>query len=68
MYAIRSYYVVSRHWFGDTEVRLFYRQSNEKIAGIEIALPLTLRQDMRPNHLQIRGADQFAYGVETLLA
>ena len=22
---------------------------------------------MRPNHLQIRGADQFAYGVETLL-
>jgi len=59
--------VVSRHWFGDTEVRLFYRQSNEKIAGIEIALPLTLRQDMRPNHLQIRGTDQFAYGVETLL-
>lgn len=59
--------VVSRHWFGDTEVRLFYRQSDEKIAGIEVALPLTLRQDMRPNYLQIRGTEQFAYGVETLL-
>lgn len=64
----KGYKLVSRHWFGDTEIRLFLRDTNQKIAGIEFAIPLTFRQDMKPTRFgQIRGTDQFAYGIETLV-
>ncbi len=64
----KGYKLVSKHWFGDTEIRLFLRDTREQIAGIEFAIPLTLRQDMKPTRIgQIRGAEQFAYGIETLV-
>lgn len=64
----KGYKLVSKHWFGDTEIRLFLRDTREQIAGIEFAIPLTLRQDMKPTRLgQIRGTEQFAYGIETLV-
>ena len=65
----KGYKLVSKHWFGDTEIRLFLRDTDQKIAGIEFAIPLTFRQDMKPTRFgQIRGTEQFAYGVETLVA
>ena len=64
----KGYKLVSKHWFGDTEIRLFLRDTREQIAGIEFAIPLTLRQDMNPTRIgQIRGTEQFAYGIETLV-
>jgi hypothetical protein len=64
----KGYKLVSKHWFGDTEIRLFLRDTDQKIAGIEFAIPLTFRQDMKPTRFgQIRGTEQFAYGVETLV-
>ncbi len=63
-----GYKLVSKHWFGDTEIRLFLRDTREQIAGIEFAIPLTLRRDMKPTRIgQIRGSEQFAYGIETLV-
>ncbi len=63
-----GYKLVSKHWFGDTEIRLFLRDTREQIAGIEFAIPLTLRQDMKPTRFgQLRGSEQFAYGIETLV-
>ena len=65
----KGYKLVSKHWFGDTEIRLFLRDTDQKIAGLEFAIPLTFRQDMKPTRFgQIRGTEQFAYGVETLVA
>lgn len=56
----KGYKLVSKHWFGDTEIRLFLRDTREQIAGIEFAIPLTLRQDMKPTRFgQIRGTEQF---------
>lgn len=67
-YGDKGFKIVSNHWFGDTEVRLFLRDTKEKIAGIEFVIPFSFRQDMKPTSLgQIRGTDQFAYGVETLI-
>ena len=64
----KGYKLVSKHWFGDTEIRLFLRDTREQIAGIEFAIPLTLRQDMKPTRIgQIRGTEQFAYGIESLV-
>ncbi len=64
----KGYKLVSKHWFGDTEIRLFFRDTNQKVAGVEFAIPLTFRQDMKPTRFgQVRGTDQFAYGVETLV-
>ena len=68
-YDDNGYKLTSKHWFGDTEVRLFFRDSKEQMAGLEIAIPLTFRQDMKPTpYGQIRGTEQFAYGVETLIS
>ena len=64
----KGYKLVSKHWFGDTEVRLFFRDTTQKIAGLEVIVPLTFRQDMKPTRFgQVRGTEQFAYGVETLV-
>ena len=64
----KGYKLVSKHWFGDTEIRLFFRDTTHKIAGLEVVVPLTFREDMKPTRFgQIRGTAQFAYGVETLV-
>lgn len=64
----KGYKLVSKHWFGDTEIRLFFRDTTQKIAGLEVVVPLTFRQDMKPTKFgQIRGSEQFSYGVETLV-
>jgi hypothetical protein len=56
-----------RRYFGDTAITLFYSQTEEKIGGFRISLPLTPRRDLKPSLLQVRGADRWSYGLSTTL-
>ena len=75
--------VVSRHWFGDVSVALYLRRSQfapsapalyspygsqyVNAAGIEFTFPLTPRREHVGGLLQLRGADRFGYGVQTVV-
>jgi hypothetical protein len=48
-------------WFGDTKVSAFASRTGSWLAGVELSLPLTLRREMRPGLLQVRGSRRFVY-------
>ena len=74
---------VVRHWFGDVSVAIYLRRSRFQpdaptlyspygshfvnAAGVEFAFPLTPRRDTAIGPLQLRGADRFSYGVQSVV-
>lgn len=55
-------------WFGDVSVQLFYRKGgNNQFAGLQMSLPLTPRQGMKPGSMFVTGASQYAQSVRTRL-
>ena len=64
----RGFIVEVRRFFGDTAVGFFYADTDYKIGGIRISLPLTSRRDMAPTPLQLRGTAQWDYQLYSVLA
>ncbi|MGL6260735.1 YjbH domain-containing protein [Vibrio sp. WXL210] len=63
----QGFTVTSRHWFGDTSVSVYYQDTDQSFAGLNISVPLTFRKDMAPNPVQIRGIDQWTWGYRTMV-
>jgi hypothetical protein len=75
--------VVSRHWFGDTNLSVFLRRSQFPVgapalfspygsvpvtsAGVELSIPLTPRREVQADWLQPRGDDRFSYGLQSVI-
>jgi hypothetical protein len=58
---------VSR-FFGDTRVSLFARRTDaESVAGMQFAIPLSSRKDLRPLPLRPRVTSAFRPGVQTVV-
>ncbi len=64
-----------KRFFGDSAVSLYYKNTvtatddkRWQAAGIQFSFPLTPRRDMRAAPVQIRGADEWGYAQETVLA
>ena len=63
-----------KRFFGDVSVTLYYKNSetHEKIkqssAGISFEFPLTLRRDMKPGILQVKGTNEYDYTIQTSIA
>ena len=59
-------------FFGDTSFSLFYKicrtakDVDYQMGGVEIAFPLTPRQGMKPYPVQIKGTDDWRYGIQTV--
>jgi len=62
-----GFVVEARRFFGDTAVGFFYSDTDYKIGGIRISLPLTSRRDMKPAPLQLRGTSQWDYRLHSVL-
>jgi hypothetical protein len=54
--------------FGDTQVRFFALDTDYKAVGLGFTVPIGLRRDMRPRLFQLKGADQWKYGISTTVA
>ena len=63
-----------KRFFGDTAIDLYYKNTETpenkrwQAAGLTISFPLTPRRDMKRAPLQIRGAEEWGYSQETVLA
>ena len=56
-------------WFGDVAVNMQFRKGgNNSFVGIELNFPLTPRQGMTPEYVQVSGAQRFDIGLRTLVA
>ena len=66
--------ITLKRFFGDTAIDLYYKDTETpenkrwQVAGMAISFPLTSRRDMKRSLLQVRGADEWGYGQETVLA
>lgn len=62
----------AKRYFGDTAISLFYKhvgsEAGERVAGIEITLPLTPRREMKPRSFQITGIDQWSHSKQVAVA
>ncbi|MHB8766468.1 MAG: YjbH domain-containing protein [Deferrisomatales bacterium] len=63
----RGPFLEVKRFFGDTQFTLYYADTEEKIAGFRISLPLTPRRDLKPGLVQVRGADRWTYGLSTTI-
>jgi hypothetical protein len=63
----KGFIVEARRFFGDTAIGFFYSDTDFKIGGIKISLPITPRRDMTPAPLQIRGTAQWDYRLQSTL-
>lgn len=71
----QGYTLASQHWFGDTMVRLGYRDSQgdagtamaarRKFVGFTISLPLGPKAAQELGPVSVRGTDRFAWGLQT---
>jgi hypothetical protein len=55
-------------WIGDVQAQIFARRGAETRIGFGLAFPLTPRQGMRPGWVQLQGANQFPFRIETKYA
>lgn len=62
----RSATVQLARWFGDTQLGVFFTESDPSVAGAFLSIPLTPRRDMRPRTIQVRGR-RFGYDVGTVV-
>lgn len=69
----RGTQVLTKHWFGDTVVAFYFRESKKplepryKMAGIAFEFPLTPRRDLRAGEVALRGTPRFGYGIESVV-
>ncbi len=72
----RGFSVELKRFFGDTAFSLYYKNSrteakanavreNVQVGGVQISIPLTLRRDMKPSLVQVKGASEWSYAQET---
>lgn len=71
----QGYTLASQHWFGDTMIRLFYRDSQgdagtamaaqRKFVGFTLSLPLGPKAAQELGPVTLRGSDRFAWGLQT---
>ncbi|HET7754827.1 MAG TPA: YjbH domain-containing protein, partial [Anaeromyxobacteraceae bacterium] len=54
-------------WFGATELGFYYADTDVRLAGAFISLPLTPRRDMRPGWLQVRGARRWDHEIASVV-
>lgn len=55
-------------WFGDVSLQVFAREGGgNRFVGLELSLPLTPRQGMGANAIQLSGTPRFAVPFRTLL-
>lgn len=52
-------------WFGDTQVGFFFTKAEWNVTGFFISIPLTLRREMKPGYVQVRGARRWQYSLGT---
>ena len=70
-----GYRLSSNHWFGDTQIKLYYRDSQgdsstpqaaqHKFIGASISLPLGPKAAYAVGPVTVRGIDRLALGLET---
>jgi hypothetical protein len=67
----RGFMLELKRFFGDTSFSAFYKNSRTsahehvEVGGVMISLPLTLRRDMKPLLVQVKGSEEWAYAQET---
>ncbi len=71
----QGYNLASKHWFGDTLVSLFYRDTQgdagtlmaaqRQFVGFSISLPLGPKAVQQLGPVSVRGSDRFAWGLQT---
>lgn len=71
----QGYNLASHHWFGDTMIRLFYRDTQgdagtamaaqRKFVGFTLSLPLGPKAAQELGPVTLRGSDRFAWGLQT---
>ena len=60
-----------KRFFGDTAFSIYYKNvhstDNERIqaGGVQLSFPLTLRREMNPSPVQVKGNDEWNYAQET---
>jgi hypothetical protein len=60
-----------KRFFGDTAFSIYYANSvttageRVQVGGVMIAFPLTLRRDMKPGPVQLKGSNEWSYSEET---
>lgn len=64
-YGDRGFTFIARRFFGDTAVSAFVKYNGDKAGGLSVSFPLTPRQDPKPGIAQVRGANRWAYGMQT---
>jgi hypothetical protein len=63
-----------KRFFGDTAFSVYYKDvrsdSSERIhaGGVQFSFPLTLRREMNPSPVQLKGNDEWNYAQETEIA
>lgn len=61
----KGYRVDTKFWFGDTAVTLEYKNTDAEFVGIRWTLPLTPRRDILTPYGQIKGKENWNYGLHT---
>lgn len=71
----QGYNLASYHWFGDTMIRVFYRDTQgdsgtamaarRKFVGFTLSLPLGPKEAQQLGPVSLRGSDRFAWGLQT---
>lgn len=62
----RGVRATTNHWLGDVKVYASYLNSeDEQFVTAGISIPLTLWRDMKPGYIQLKGADEFDFSVQT---
>jgi len=66
-YLIGDYGVTmeARRRFGDIDVSLFYKQTMAKLAGFQISIPLTSRQESKASTVILQGPERWSTGLQT---
>lgn len=60
-----GYRVDTRFWFGDTSVTLEYKDTDAQFVGMRWTIPLTPRRDILTPYGQIKGRENWNYGLQT---
>ncbi len=67
----RGFMLKMKRFFGDTAFSVYFKDSRTaahehvQVVGLQIALPLTPRRDMKPYALQVKGPSEWSYAQET---
>jgi hypothetical protein len=66
----KGFNIELKRFFGDTAFSVYYTNSrttaheNDQVGGVQVAFPLTPRQEMKPYPLQLKGYDEWSYAQE----